>query len=320
MKKIYTLGLFVLTSYFSFGQVPIAALNATYTENFDGMGATGTTLPTNWSAIRFAGTATPLNGPLTVVVGDGSANSGAIYNMGVANATERSIGSLASGGTVPAFGVNFVNNTGGIITELNIIALVRQWRLGSDALVEKMPFAYSTNATSLFTGTWTNVTSLDATEIQIVNAPAAPGVANIDGTLTANQATITATVNISATPWANNATLWVRWIDENVAGSDCALAIDNFRFKGTSSVLTVKQNQISGLSIYPNPVSNGNLFVTSDSNEAKNVLIFDVLGKKVLNANVIDQAVNVSNLNSGVYFVKVTENGKTATRKLVINN
>ena len=31
-----------------------------------------------------------------------------------------------------------------------------------------------------------------------------------------------------------------------------------------------------------------------------------------------NQAVNVSNLKGGVYIVKITENGNTATRKLII--
>ncbi len=82
--------------------------------------------------------------------------------------------------------------------------------------------------------------------------------------------------------------------------------------------LGVSQNSISGLSVYPNPVLNGNLYITSDSNMTKSVAIYDVLGKMVAKANVTSQAMNVSNLNSGVYIVKVTEDGKTATRKLVI--
>lgn len=75
---------------------------------------------------------------------------------------------------------------------------------------------------------------------------------------------------------------------------------------------------IAGLKVFPNPVTNGNLFITSDSNEAKQVVIFDVLGKQVVKTTVTNQAVNVSALNSGVYMVKITEEGKTATRKLVI--
>lgn len=82
--------------------------------------------------------------------------------------------------------------------------------------------------------------------------------------------------------------------------------------------LSTKQNEISGLSIYPNPVSKGTLHITSSSDSAKSVAIFDVLGKQVLNAKTSNNAVNVSNLKSGVYIVKITEEGKTDTRKLII--
>ena len=88
--------------------------------------------------------------------------------------------------------------------------------------------------------------------------------------------------------------------------------------RNSTYVLGVKQNSISGLRVYPNPVVDGNLFITSDSNESKSVAVYDVLGKQVLKTVVTNQAINVSGLNSGVYIVKITEEGKTATRKLVI--
>ena len=82
--------------------------------------------------------------------------------------------------------------------------------------------------------------------------------------------------------------------------------------------LSVAQNEISGLNVYPNPVTNGILNITTDNNDAKSVILFDVLGKQVINTTVTDQPINVASLNRGVYFVKITEAGKTATRKLVI--
>jgi hypothetical protein len=85
-----------------------------------------------------------------------------------------------------------------------------------------------------------------------------------------------------------------------------------------SFTLANKEFAIAGLKVYPNPVVNGNLYITSDSNEAKQVTVYDVLGKQVVKATVTDQPVNVSALNSGIYMVKITEEGKTATRKLVI--
>lgn len=86
----------------------------------------------------------------------------------------------------------------------------------------------------------------------------------------------------------------------------------------TSLVLGVKENNISGLKVYPNPVVDGKLFISSDVNTERNVTIYDVTGKQVFNTTTSNEVVNVSNLNAGVYVVKITEEGKTATRKLVI--
>lgn len=86
----------------------------------------------------------------------------------------------------------------------------------------------------------------------------------------------------------------------------------------TSDILRTNQNAITGLRVYPNPVTNGTLFIETSANADKKVVIFDVLGKKVLSTSTNDNAVNVSSLNAGVYIVKITEEGKTASRKLVI--
>lgn len=86
----------------------------------------------------------------------------------------------------------------------------------------------------------------------------------------------------------------------------------------TSSTLGIKSNEISGLNIYPNPVTNGTLYINTKLNAEKDITIYNVLGKEVLNTTTASNAVNVSKLSAGVYVVKVIENGSTATRKLVI--
>lgn len=76
---------------------------------------------------------------------------------------------------------------------------------------------------------------------------------------------------------------------------------------------------ISGLKMYPNPAKNGQtLFITSDSSVEKNVAIYNVLGRKVLEATTQQNTINTNRLTTGVYMVKITEEGKTSTRKLVI--
>ncbi|CAM3587203.1 T9SS type A sorting domain-containing protein [Flavobacterium gelidilacus] len=84
-------------------------------------------------------------------------------------------------------------------------------------------------------------------------------------------------------------------------------------------VLSTKTfDAIAGLSLYPNPVTGNVLNITSAANLDMNVAVFDIVGKQVINTKVINNTLNVSSLNAGVYIVKVTEDGKTATRKLVV--
>ncbi|MFC4816078.1 T9SS type A sorting domain-containing protein [Flavobacterium sp. GCM10023249] len=78
-----------------------------------------------------------------------------------------------------------------------------------------------------------------------------------------------------------------------------------------------KFDDIAGLQVYPNPAKTY-LNITSDSFATKNVEIYDVLGKMVVNTKVTNSSINVSGLTKGVYVVKINEEGKTATRKLVI--
>ena len=87
----------------------------------------------------------------------------------------------------------------------------------------------------------------------------------------------------------------------------------------SSSSLGIEQNSISGLTIYPNPVKNGEFSISKQSNGVKSVQIFDVLGKQVYSKNILaDEKIKTSNLGAGMYILSVEENGKTATRKLII--
>lgn len=79
-----------------------------------------------------------------------------------------------------------------------------------------------------------------------------------------------------------------------------------------------QDTSIEGLNFYPNPVSNGKIYITSKSSIDKEITIFDVLGKKVLQTVLNSKELNVSNLSPGVYIIKIKENDATATRKLII--
>ena len=75
---------------------------------------------------------------------------------------------------------------------------------------------------------------------------------------------------------------------------------------------------IEGLNLYPNPVSNGKIYITSKNDSDKEIIIFDVLGKKVLQTTLSSRELGISNLTPGVYIIKINEGDATATRKLIV--
>jgi hypothetical protein len=125
---------------------------------------------------------------------------------------------------------------------------------------------------------------------------------------------------VSVTPTAPFANLGGFMFRQDAAATTPTIVADELRIDVTPNfTLGTQQNEISGLKVYPNPVSNGTLFIETAANAQKTVTVYDVLGKQVLNTTSSTNAINVSSLRSGVYVIKITEEGKTATRKLVIN-
>lgn len=79
-----------------------------------------------------------------------------------------------------------------------------------------------------------------------------------------------------------------------------------------------KPQQNDALGFYPNPVSNGKIYITSKTTLEKEVLIFDVLGKKVFQTTTATKEINISSIPPGVYLIKIKEAETTATRKLIV--
>lgn len=75
---------------------------------------------------------------------------------------------------------------------------------------------------------------------------------------------------------------------------------------------------IEGLNLYPNPVTTGKVFISSKNDLEKEIIIFDILGKKVLQIKIDSKELNVSNLLPGVYIIKIIEENATSSRKLIV--
>ncbi|WP_127846020.1 T9SS type A sorting domain-containing protein [Psychroflexus aestuariivivens] len=97
--------------------------------------------------------------------------------------------------------------------------------------------------------------------------------------------------------------------DETAFDSFCVLSMLNS---------TSFENSLN-IYVYPNPAKN-KLFIKSPNQNNLNLEIFNLEGKSVAQHQLKNtRKVNISNLNSGIYLVKVkTENGATFTQKLIV--
>ena len=91
---------------------------------------------------------------------------------------------------------------------------------------------------------------------------------------------------------------------------------DNIYMYNTATA-GVDNNELLGFSMYPNPVNNR--LNISAKETIKNADIFNVLGRKVMSVNInkTSDAIDVSNLASGVYLIKYNVNDKVGTAKFI---
>ncbi|WP_340155490.1 T9SS type A sorting domain-containing protein [uncultured Winogradskyella sp.] len=83
--------------------------------------------------------------------------------------------------------------------------------------------------------------------------------------------------------------------------------------------LSVNNFNANSFSLYPNPTNIGSVSISSTNSDAISVQVYDILGKQVKNEILTTNTLNVANLKSGVYIIKITQNNASTTKKLVIN-
>lgn len=100
--------------------------------------------------------------------------------------------------------------------------------------------------------------------------------------------------------------------------SDSFLYIDQVQILDANPLSTDKFEAGKSISLYPNPAESTFKVTALNNIEIKNVVVYNILGKKVQNViKVNSNEFDVSNLSSGLYVVKITDsNGGTASKKL----
>ncbi|HCR76876.1 MAG TPA: T9SS C-terminal target domain-containing protein [Chryseobacterium sp.] len=310
MKKLYTLAVVCFAS-FAFGQISLSALNSAYTQNFDGLSNTSTgstTLSGTLSGWAILETGSSSN--TTYTASTGSVNTGDTYSYGATGSTDRALGSIASSNLLSRWGAQFKNDTNSTITQLLISYTGEEWRLGDAGrgTNDQITFEYSTNATSLNTGTWVSVPALTYNTTDIT------GTAGLrDGNSTSFRTSLNSTITgLNIAPGQN---FWIRFVDVNITGTDDGLAVDDFSLTPQqSSVLAINENKLNKDLFVKNTLidSEINFGMTGD------VKIYNLLGQVVKTFSVKEnEAVDISDLSKGNYIVTGLVNGKNISQKVI---
>ena len=233
-----SLSILSLLLYFTAsGQYSYTTLGGTYSQDFNNLSATAApssaiaggslaNVNTSMNGWFFSESGTSSNTSYTAT--NGSSASGDTFSLGASSTTDRALGGLQSGSLIPTYGFYFTNNTGSTVTSLQISYTGEQWRLGNSGRNDRLDFQYSTDATSMITGTWIDVDVLDFI------APISTGaVGALDGNLSTNRILISNT--ISGLSIANGSKVFIRWNDFNATGADDALGIDDFSITASAT-------------------------------------------------------------------------------------
>ncbi|MBQ4442410.1 MAG: T9SS type A sorting domain-containing protein [Bacteroidales bacterium] len=82
--------------------------------------------------------------------------------------------------------------------------------------------------------------------------------------------------------------------------------------------VAVEDMEKENITVYPNPATN-KFTVTLAGSEKANIELFNLVGQRVYNGTATDKAeISVTSLRSGVYMLKVSQNGKVYTSKVVV--
>jgi hypothetical protein len=82
--------------------------------------------------------------------------------------------------------------------------------------------------------------------------------------------------------------------------------------------LSTTDNEKLDMRIYPNPVNDNFVTIISPVEGLKEIEVYSVTGRKVMNTSTHKTTLNLSSFNSGFYMIKVTINGQSKVSKLVI--
>lgn len=327
MKKIYLFLTIFTFSFISFGQLPKEDLfNYTVGEDLG--------LQTGWTNVNSGDAVTVLSGNLSYPglllsqgnkigfsgagidpqLGFGVAeNTGTVYASFILRVTNLSTLTDPNGGYFAGFGLN--------TTSFGATVWLRTAGTGFNIGINKatgtadvswLPTVFDTNtdifivtAYTLGTGEsaiWVNPAAIELGQ----TLPPAPGA-------TANLGTTRSSLSLFFFRQASTTQTPTLEIDELRIAKDWATVTP-------PNTLSLADNALQKdvFTVFPNPTANGYVNISSASSLQKDIEVYDVLGKQVLRQRITGNRLDINNLRSGVYILKISQDNRTETKKLVV--
>lgn len=163
--------------------------------------------------------------------------------------------------------------------------------------------AITDSGMAIYTGTCGALTLADCDDSTSAN-PGDHALITLDGTTTP---AVTAGETLYARVWRYN----------NITTTRDINAVGEFRIAAWDPSLSTNSFDLKGLKVYPNPVKD--IFKVAYVKNISSVSVTNLVGQEVLNkkVNALSSEIDMSNLASGTYLVKVTSEGLSKTIKVV---
>jgi endonuclease/exonuclease/phosphatase family metal-dependent hydrolase len=291
MKKGILFFVLFLSFCSVFGQVNLNNTTTVYTQNFNTLNVrnTSSVVPLGWSILE-----TGANANTLITANTGASTTGDTYSYGTGTNTERALGMLGSATLNSQIGISFRNSTGQTLTSITVRYTGEVWRTGAANRQDKIDVQYSTNATSLGTGTWIDVNELDFL------APVITTVGAKNGNQTANRKSVQFTINGLSIP--ANTVFFFKWKEFDATGAEDGLAVDDLSVSFGAATVDLTAPFVSNLSpanASNNQPTSGNLTMTFNENVLKgngNILIKRVSDNSIAaTIPVTDASVTIAN-------------------------
>ena len=159
---------------------------------------------------------------------DGDQTTGGVISFGPPNSANRALGLLATSTTgFTAFGARLLNATTSTLNHISLQLTGELWRQSDKPKLLQCYYLVDHTATNLFTTSMTAL--LPGLNVAFPTAPADVGGVAVDGTLPANQVTLSV-AGQPITNWPPGAALWLVWEMADPAVKAQGLAIDDLSF------------------------------------------------------------------------------------------